>query len=174
MFCDLKIEAFEKLNAESPIKYERLKIAFDYHHNLLDLIEYNIEEVKKSTGSEKKELTFRTLELNRERKGVEREINSILKEMKFKYSDFEVIDEATEIVESPVAEVSMLLTENFEVCNAFGNVNSTVIANIIGRKLSTKQMHKAVLDNFNGVRFRKQNGGYTYTLRHRNTLNLND
>jgi hypothetical protein len=109
-----------------------------------------------------------------ERIKVREEIESILKEIKFKYGDFDVIDNATDKTESPVAEVSRLLIDNFELTNSFNNVNSQEIANLIGRKLSTPKIHKAILKNFDGVRFRKQNGGYTYTLRRRDTTKLKE
>jgi hypothetical protein len=88
--------------------------------------------------------------------------------------EFNQIDSHTDKPESPVAEVSRLLTENFEVSNTFGNVNSRAIANIIGKKLKTNRMHEAILKNFDGVRFRRQNGGFTYTLRRRDTTKLKE
>jgi hypothetical protein len=88
--------------------------------------------------------------------------------------EFITVDEFTETNDSPVAEVSRLLLDNFEITNTFSCINSGVIGNLINRKLSTPKIHKAVLENFEGVKFRRQNNGYTYTLRRRDTANLKE
>ena len=103
-----------------------------------------------------------------------RKTNEAVKHYRFLTADFEQIDKATKETESPEAELSRLLTENYEITSSFGSINSEEIANLIGRKLSTPKIHKAILKNFDGIKFRKQNGGFTYTLRRRNTVNFND
>lgn len=85
----------------------------------------------------------------------------------------DTIDSHTEKNVSPIAQSSRLLNESFELTSTFGTVNSKVISNILDTSLSTDKIHRAVLDNFDGVRFRRQKGGFVYTLRPINVGDLN-
>ena len=171
---NLSTEALKRFEESDPIEYARLSLTVDYFDIVYEAFERSFDKYQQAENSERKKLAEETLKLGEEVREVDTEIKLILKEAQLKYGDFKIIDQATKSPESPVAELSRLLIENFEVCNAFGTVNSEEIANIVGRKLSTHKINKAVLANFDGVKFRKQNGGYTYTLRRRDTVNFND
>lgn len=85
----------------------------------------------------------------------------------------DVIDSHTEKTISPMAEAGRLLKKNFQVSSVFSGVNSKSLIDYLGTSLSVNKIHELVLNNFDGVQYRKQNGGFAYTLRLINVGGLN-
>jgi hypothetical protein len=137
--------------------------------NFVDLCLCPVSYLYEAVTSKKIEYTI-LADLTQEQTQRMYKLTSNSARVKFNWSkEFNQIDSHTDKPESPVAEVSRLLLDNFEITNTFSTIDLDLIANLIDRKLSTPKIHKAVLDNFEGVKFRKQNGGFIYTLRQRNT-----
>ena len=87
--------------------------------------------------------------------------------------DPNIIDSHTKNVDSPIAEVSRILKNDFKISSVFCGINSEVLTNYLDTSLSTNKLHQIVINNFDGVKFRRQNGGFAYTLRLINVGGLN-
>ncbi len=159
-------EIIERLEREDLETANRLNDLLDLESILDAKCRENYEKFENANSTvEKDELCYIGLVLIREYRGVEKDIENLCKDIYFNYASYKIIDRPTQKINSPVAEASRILTENFEVTSSFGSVNSKVLSSILNTSLSTAKIHKAVLDNFDGVKFRKQKRGYTYTLR---------
>lgn len=93
--------------------------------------------------------------------------------LKLILKDPDIIDSHTKNVDSPVPEISRILKNDFKISNVFCGVNSKSLIDYLGTSLSVNRIHEVVLNNFDGVKFRKQNGGFAYTLKPINVGGLN-